>query len=59
MFQKRLASFLAGVFAIIVSLVPAYAGDDSIIGPVFWLLLGSGVLILLVVVLTIMGKKGK
>lgn len=57
--MKKLAAVCAAVFAFVFSLVPAYAGDDSIVGPVFWLLVASGVLIVLVVVLTILGKKKK
>ncbi len=59
MFMKRLAVFFAAVFGLAASLVTAYAGDDSIAGPVLWLLIGSGVLIVAVVVLGVLGKKKK
>ena len=51
--------FFAAVFGLAASLVTAYAGDDSIAGPVLWLLIGSGVLIVAVVVLGVLGKKKK
>ncbi len=57
--MKRLAVFFAAVFGLAASLVTAYAGDDSIAGPVLWLLIGSGVLIVAVVVLGVLGKKKK
>lgn len=59
MFMKRLAALFAAVFGLAASLVTAYAGDDSIAGPVLWLLIGSGVLIVAVVVLGVLGKKKK
>ena len=43
--MKRLAALFAAVFGLAASLVTAYAGDNSIAGPVLWLLIGSGVLI--------------
>ena len=57
MFMKRLAALFAAVFGLAASLVTAYAGDSSIAGPVLWLLIGSGVLIVAVVVLGVLGKK--
>lgn len=57
--MKRLAALFAAVFGLAASLVTAYAGDDSIAGPVLWLLIGSGVLIVAVVVLGVLGKKKK
>lgn len=59
MFMKRLAALFAAVFGLAASLVTAYAGDNSIAGPVLWLLIGSGVLIVAVVVLGVLGKKKK
>ena len=59
MFMKKLAALSAAIFGFAVSLVTVYAGDDSIAGPVFWLLGGSVVLILAVVLLGIFSKKGK
>ncbi len=57
--MKRLAALFAAVFGLAASLVTAYAGDNSIAGPVLWLLIGSGVLIVAVVVLGVLGKKKK
>ena len=57
MFLKKLAALVTAVFGFAASLVIVYAGDDSIAGPVMWLLIGSGVLIVAVVVLGILGKK--
>lgn len=57
MFFKKLAAMFAAVFGFAASLVTVYAGDNSIAGPVMWLLIGSGVLIVAVVVLSVLGKK--
>lgn len=59
MFLKRLAVFFAAVFGFAASLVTAYAGDNSIAGPVMWLLIGSGALIIIAVVMGVLGKKKK
>ena len=59
MFFKKLAAMFAAVFGFAASLVTFYAGDNSIAGPVMWLLIGSGVLIVAVVVLSVLGKKKK
>ena len=59
MFLKKLAALVTAVFGFAASLVIVYAGDDSIAGPVMWLLIGSGVLIVAVVVLGILGTKKK
>ena len=59
MFLKKLAALVTAVFGFAASLVIVYAGDDSIAGPVMWLLIGCGVLIVAVVVLGILGKKKK
>ena len=59
MFFKKLAAMFAAVFGFAASLVTVYAGDNSIAGPVMWLLIGSGVLIVAVVVLSVLGKKKK
>ena len=59
MFFKKLAAMFAAVFGFAASLVTVYAGDNSIAGPVMWLLIGSGVLIVAVVVLSVLGKKSK
>ena len=59
MVLKKLAALVTAVFGFAVSLVIVYAGDDSIAGPVMWLFIGSGVLIVAVVVLGILGKKKK
>ena len=59
MFFKKLAAMFAAVFGFPASLVTVYAGDNSIAGPVIWLLIGSGVLIVAVVVLSVLGKKKK
>ena len=59
MFFKKLAAMFAAVFGFVASLVTVYAGDNSIAGPVMWLLIGSGVLIVAVVVLNVWGKQNK
>ena len=59
MFLKRLAVLFAAVFGFAASLVTAYAGDNSIAGPVMWLLIGSGALIIIAVVMGGLGKKKK
>ena len=59
MFWKRLAVLFAAVFGFAASLVTAYAGDNSIAGPVMWLLIGSGALIIIAVVMGVLGKKKK
>ncbi len=59
MFLKRLAVLFAAVFGFAASLVTAYAGDNSIAGPVMWLLIGSGALIVIAVVMGVLGKKKK
>ncbi|HAG56786.1 MAG TPA: hypothetical protein DEP43_04235 [Ruminococcaceae bacterium] len=59
MFLKRLAVLFAAVFGFAASLVTAYAGDNSIAGPVMWLLIGSGALIIIAVVMGVLGKKKK
>ncbi|MDD3192499.1 MAG: hypothetical protein PHE47_01370 [Oscillospiraceae bacterium] len=59
MFMKKLAVLFTVVFSFAVSLVTVYAGDDSIAGPVIWLLIGSGVLIVVAVVLGVLSKKKK
>ena len=59
MFFKKLAAMFPAVFGFAASLVTVYAGDNSIAGPVMWLLIGSGVLIVAVVVLSVLGKKKK
>lgn len=59
MFLKRLAVLFAAVFGFAASLVTAYAGDNSIAGPVMWLLIGSGTLIVIAVVMGVLGKKKK
>ena len=59
MLMKKWAAFFTAIFGLAVSLVTAYAGDSSIAGPVIWLLVGSGVLIVAVVVLGVLGKKKK
>ena len=53
--RKKFAALFAAAFGVLASLVPVYAGDDSIAGPVFWLLIGSGVLIVAAVVLGVLG----
>ena len=57
--RKKFAALFAAAFGVLARLVPVYAGDDSIAGPVFWLLIGSGVLIVAAVVLGVLGKKKK
>ena len=59
MFLKRLAVLFAAVFGFAASLVTAYAGDNSIAGPVMWLLIGSGALIIIAVVMGVLGKTKK
>ena len=59
MFLKRLAVLFAAVFGFAASLVTAYAGDNSIAGPVMWLLIGSGALIIIAVVMGVLGTKKK
>ncbi|MGN0626242.1 MAG: hypothetical protein ACI4I8_08235 [Oscillospiraceae bacterium] len=59
MFLKRLAVLFAAVFGFAASLVTVYAGDNSIAGPVMWLLIGSGALIIIAVVMGVLGKKKK
>ena len=59
MFLKRLAVLFAAVFGFAASLVTAYAGDNSIAGPVMWLLIGSGALSIIAVVRGVLGKKKK
>ena len=59
MFLKKLAAFVKAVLGIAAILLIVYAGDDSIAGPVMWLLIGSGVLIVAVVVLGILGQNKK
>lgn len=59
MFMKKLAALFTAVFGLAASLVTAYAGDNSIAGTIIWLLVGSGVLIVAVVVLGVLGKKKK
>ena len=59
MFLKRLAVLFAAVFGFAASLVTAYAGDNSIAGPVMWLLIGSGALLIIAVVMGVLGKKKK
>lgn len=57
--RKVLAQILAAVAAFCFGAVTAFAGDDSIVGPVLWLLGGSVVLILLVIIFSTVGKKKK
>ncbi|MBR2636620.1 MAG: hypothetical protein IKD34_06245 [Oscillospiraceae bacterium] len=55
---KKEAVFTA-LLTTVCSVVPAYAGDNSIVGPVLWVAGGSGLLIAAYVVLIVLGKKKK